>query len=134
MYGMNATRDSESLYTSDGRFFGRHMDFEAKALTIFTNKDWWSYQGLVHLPNSSLCIGQCLGGVLFNGYIDDLTLWNRTYAFADWEVLANVYLDRGINGIVVPRGLFFQSQFFSNLNTTTFSCSWEAQPCALTES
>jgi len=57
----------------------------------------------------------------FNGYIDDLTLWNRS--LGQGEVRALNYLDRGLNGIVVPRGLFFQSQFFSNLNTTAFSQS-----------
>jgi len=52
---------------------------------------------------------------------DDLTLWNKT--LTQGEIRALNYLDRGLNGIVVPRGLFFQSQFFSNLNTTTFSQS-----------
>jgi len=61
------------------------------------------------------------GNASFNGYVDDFTLWSRS--LGQGEIRALNYLDRGLNGIVVPRGLFFQSQFFSNLNTTTFSPS-----------
>jgi hypothetical protein len=53
----------------------------------------------------------------FNGFLDDLTLWNRS--LSQGEIRAMNYLVRGLNGIVVPRGLFFQSQFFVSLNDTS---------------
>jgi hypothetical protein len=61
------------------------------------------------------------GDTAFNGFIDDLTIWNRS--LSQGEIRALNYLDTGLNGIVVPRGLFFNSQFFSTLNTTSFSPS-----------
>jgi len=84
-------------------------------------KTWGSTKGLAHPPDPDMFIGRCPGGVQFNGYMDDLTLWN--HSLGQGEIRALNYLDRGLNGIVVPRGLFFQSQFFSNLNTTSFSGS-----------
>ena len=41
----------------------------------------------------------------FNGYIDELTLWNRSMSQGETRTLR--FLDRGLNGIVVPRVLFF---------------------------
>jgi len=83
------------------------------------DRDWGSQKGLVHASGAFLRVFNGAGASPFNGYIDDLTLWNRS--LGQGEIRALNYLDRGLNGIVVPRGLFFQSQFFSNLNTTSFS-------------
>jgi hypothetical protein len=73
--------------------------------------------GLSHPSSPQLCLFYCTGGTPFNGYMDDLTLWNRS--MSQGEIRALNYLDRGLNGIVVPRGLFFQSQFFVSLNDTS---------------
>jgi len=85
------------------------------------SKTWSQTWLLPHLSSPVLCIFGCPGGSSFNGFLDDLTLWNRS--LSQGEIRAMNYLDRGLNGIVVPRGLFFQSQFFANLNTTSFSYS-----------
>jgi hypothetical protein len=102
--------------TYDGQHSTVYLDGEKIHSKTWTQSFW-----LPHPPSPYLCIFGCAGDSPFNGYIDDLTLWNRT--LGQGEIRALDYLDRGLNGIVVPRGLFFQSQFFSNLNTTTFSQS-----------
>ena len=48
----------------------------------------------------------------FNGYIDEMTLWNRSMNQGETRALR--FLDRGLNGIVVPRVLFIWSLFLSD--------------------
>jgi len=70
-------------------------------------KMWNSSKGLPHPSDPYLCVFNGAGASPFNGYIDDLTLWNRS--LTQGEIRAMNYLDRGLNGIVVPRGPYSQS-------------------------
>jgi hypothetical protein len=59
-------------------------------------------------------------------HLDDLTLWNRS--LSQGEIRALNYLDRGLNGIVVPRGLFMQSEFFASMNSSDGSAFHPGNP------
>jgi hypothetical protein len=99
--------------TYDGQISTVYLDGEK------IHSKTWEQAWLPHPSDPYLCVFNGAGASPFNGYIDDLTLWNRS--MSQGEIRALSFLDRGLNGIVVPRGLFMQSQFFASMNSSTGS-------------
>jgi hypothetical protein len=66
------------------------------------------------------------GGICISRQFGDLTLWNRS--MSQGEIRALSFLDRGLNGIVVPRGLFMQSQFFASMNDSSYASFGPGNP------
>jgi hypothetical protein len=66
------------------------------------SKTWAQAFWLSHPLSPVLCVFGCPDDSPFNGFIDDLTVWNRS--LSQGEIRALNYLDRGCSWSTRPRG------------------------------